>query len=504
VDTILLAAKNIYKSFGGVHALNDVSFSVAPAEIHCLVGENGSGKSTLVKVLSGIHVPDAGEIILNGNIYSKMSVATAIHEGIQVIYQDLSLFSHMSVAENIATNKLISQNKKIINWKEIYLIAEEQLAKVNVSIDLKSPIEKLSISNQQLVTICRALSLDAKILFMDEPTTALTKKEVDRLLSIIVDLKKTSDMSVVFISHKLDEVMEIADNVTIFRDGKKVGDFPGNEIDEQKLIFYMTGKNIEYKKYTRDNADNTPVLTVKNLTRKPNYRNIDFSLRRGDILGITGLLGSGRTELAYTLFGLNPQDSGDILLNGKGFNPKAPSRAIQAHVSLLPENRQTQGIYLNKSISDNINVSVLDKVSNKFGILNFPLQAKVANDAVGKLQIKAKNILADVSELSGGNQQKVVLGKWIETNPEILILDSPTVGVDIGSKSEIYKYIQELALAGLGIILISDEIPELVANCNKILIFQDGKIIGEVTEEETDSEKVYVKIKNILNNAGGE
>jgi simple sugar transport system ATP-binding protein len=494
----LLDAKHIYKSFGGVHALNDVNFSVSPAEIHCLVGENGSGKSTFVKILSGVHIPDSGEIVLNGNSYSKMSVGVAIREGIQVIYQDLSLFSHMSVAENIATNKLISQNKKIISWKEIFSIAEEQLAKVNVSIDPKSPLEKLSISNQQLIAICRALSLDAKILFMDEPTTALTKKEVDKLLSIVVGLKQ-NNMSIVFISHKLDEVIEIADNVTIFRDGEKIGDFLNTEIDEKKLIFYMTGKNIEYKKYERENKEDVSILEVKNLTRLPNYKNISFSLRKGDILGITGLLGSGRTELAYTLFGLNRQDSGSLILNGKEYNPKSPCDAIDEHISLLPENRQTQGVYINRSVCDNISVSVLERVSNKFGIIKRKVQQNVAKDVVEKLRIKTKDILTRISELSGGNQQKIVLGKWIETNPDILVLDSPTVGVDIGSKSEIYNYIQMLAHAGLGIILISDEIPELIANCNKILVLQEGVIVGKIEESQLASDNLYEKIKSFMN-----
>jgi simple sugar transport system ATP-binding protein len=438
---------------------------VSPAEIHCLVGENGSGKSTLVKVISGVHEPDSGEIILNGNKYTKMTVINSIHEGVQVIYQDLSLFPHMSVAENIATNKLIGENKKIINWRQVNAIAEEQLAKINISLDLKSPVEKLSIANMQIVAICRALSLDAKILFMDEPTTALTKKEVDKLLSIVNDLKK-SGMSVVFISHKLDEVMEVADNVTIFRDGAKVGDFNVSELDEGKLVYYMTGRNIEYKRYKRSEDDGSDILSIKNLTREPNYRNINLSLRKGDIVGLTGLLGSGRTELALTLFGLNPPDSGSIELGGKAYRPKTPTAAVNAGVSMLPENRQTQGAFLGRSIKDNISASVLGKISNKAGVISSEKERGMAEDAVRKLNVKTAGIESKVEELSGGNQQKVVLGKWTETQPAVFILDSPTVGVDIGSKSEIYEYIQQLAHKG-GVILISDEIPT-VANCNSL------------------------------------
>jgi simple sugar transport system ATP-binding protein len=495
MDAAILNAKKISKSFGGVHALEEIDFSVFPTEIHCLVGENGSGKSTLVKVISGVHAPDSGEIILNGNSYQRMTVGNAIHEGIQVIYQDLSLFSHMSVAENIATNKLISQNRKYINWDEIYSIAEDQLARINVSMDIRSPVEKLSISNMQLVAICRALSLDARILFMDEPTTALTKKEVDKLLSIVLDLKKNG-MSVVFISHKLDEIMEVADRVTIFRDGRKVGDFPGSEMDEKKLVYHMTGKNIEYRKYERENTDDEVILEIKDLTRVPNYENISLSLRRGDILGITGLLGSGRTELALTLFGLNPQDNGVIHLHGKEYKPRNPTDAVLSHVSLLPENRQTQGVYLKKSICENISAAVLDKITNKFGVVMTKMQRDIAGDAVRRLRIKTSGIDAEVRELSGGNQQKVVLGKWIETNPEILILDSPTVGVDIGSKAEIYEYIQELARRGYGIILISDEISELIANCNKILVLRDGKIVSRIEEGEADPAILHERIRS--------
>ena len=478
----ILAANHICKSFGGVHALRDVSLSVSPAEIHCLVGENGSGKSTLVKVISGVHAPDSGEIILNGNKYSKMSVRGSIREGVQVIYQDLSLFAHMNVAENIATNKLISQNRRLVSWNDIYQIAEEQLARINVSMDLKSSVERISISNMQLVAICRALSLDAKILLMDEPTTALTKKEVDKLLSIVMDLKKNG-MSVVFISHKLDEVMEVADNVTIFRDGNKVGDFSGRELNEKKLSYYMTGRNIEYSRYQRSTKDDGPVLEIKELTRKPNYEKISLTVRKGDIVGITGLLGSGRTELALTLFGLNPQDSGTMLLNEKEYRPASPTQAVEAGVSMLPEDRQTQGAYLEKSISDNICAAVLKKISGRMGILQRGKQEKIAQDALTRLNVKASGIHANVGELSGGNQQKVVLGKWIETQPQVLILDSPTVGVDIGSKSEIYEYIQMLAKQGLALILISDEIPELLANCNRLLVLREGKIAGELRKQ---------------------
>jgi simple sugar transport system ATP-binding protein len=496
----ILIAQDICKNFGGVKALQNVNFEVSPAEIHCLVGENGSGKSTLVKVISGVHQADSGTIILNGRSYQKMSVINAIHEGVQVIYQDLSLFMHMNVAENIATNKLISQNKRYINWKEIYEIAEKQLSRIGVSLDLKAPVEKLSISNMQLVAICRALSLDAKILFMDEPTTALTNTEVDKLLSIVMELKNKG-MSIVFISHKLDEIMEVADRVAIFRDGQKVGDFPSGELDEKKLIFYMTGKNVMYSRYQRFKED-SEVLRVEDLTRESHYSHLNMSLHKGEILGLTGLLGSGRTEFALSLFGLNPPNSGRIFIKGKPYTPTSPEHAIKNRISLVPEDRQTQGIYLTKSISDNVSASILDRLSNRIGLLKKNKQDQIALDVVRNLNVKTSGINADVQDLSGGNQQKVVLGKWIETNPEILILDSPTVGVDIGSKAEIYESIKALAAQGMAILLISDELPELLANCNRLMLLKEGRIVGEIDEKDFEAKDIKENINRIMTSDG--
>ena len=301
-------------------------------------------------------------------------IADIKSRGVTVIYISHKLDEILYLADEIT----------VLKDGDVY----KRQARINVSMDLKSSVEKLSISNMQLVAICRALSLDAKILFMDEPTTALTKKEVDKLLSIVMDLKKNG-MSVVFISHKLDEVMEVADNVTIFRDGNKVGDFSGRELNEKKLSYYMTGRNIEYSRYQRSTKDDGPVLEIKELTRKPNYEKISLTVRKGDIVGITGLLGSGRTELALTLFGLNPQDSGTMLLNGKEYRPASPTQAVEAGVSMLPEDRQTQGAYLEKSISDNICAAVLKKISGRMGILQRGKQEKIAQDALTRLNVKA-------------------------------------------------------------------------------------------------------------------
>ena len=486
MNSKILTASNLYKSFGAVRALKNVSFEVSHKQIHCLVGENGSGKSTFVKIVAGVLDPDQGQIILNGNSYTKCSVRDSIKEGVQVIYQDLSLFPHMSVAENIATNKLIVQNKRLINWHEIRKVAQDQLDRIGVSIDLNEPVENISIANKQLIAICRALSLDAKILFMDEPTTALTKNEVNRLISIVLDLKKKG-ISVVFISHKLDEVMEVADQVAIFRDGEKVGDFKSSEVNEKMLAYHMTGRKVEYPRYIRKHEDEKPLLETRNLTSNGKYNDINLKVRKGDIFGIIGLLGAGRTEFALSLFGLNPQDAGKVFVEGKECRFKTPYQAIKKGISLVPENRQAQGCYMGKSITDNICSGILERVKKAFGILDTVVMEKKASETMKELNIVAKDTATEIQNLSGGNQQKVVFGKWITTVPKVLILDSPTVGVDVGSKEEIYERIQYFASQGMGIILISDEIPEILANCNKLLVMQSGKAVAYLDNADLEA-----------------
>lgn len=493
----ILTAKNISKSFIGVRALQDVSLSIQQGEIRCLVGENGSGKSTFVKVIAGVVVPDAGEIILNNNIYQKLTPIGAIHEGVQVIYQDMALFPQMTVAENIAMNKMIALHRRIVNWKEIYQTAEEQLQLIGISLDLQAPVGSLSVANRQLVAICRALSLNAKILFMDEPTTALTKKEVDRLLAIVMDLK-SKGLSVVFISHKLKEIFEVADAITIFRDGKKVGDFDSKELDHQRLTYHMTGREVKYPRYERTWDDEAALFEVRNLTKRGNYYNINFSVRPGDIFGITGLLGSGRTELALSLFGLNPPDAGEILLQGKACAIKSPGYAIEQGIALLPEDRQTEGLFLKKSIRENVSSTILDRLKTKIGFVNQKTQGEIVGASVKKLRIATPGIETPARNLSGGNQQKTVLAKWMVTGPQLFILDTPTVGVDVGSKAEIYEQIHGFASQGMGVILISDELEEILANCNKVLIMYDGQAVGILEEDDLEKEDIGERILTMM------
>lgn len=500
---MILRAENISKAFIGVQALDNVSVNIKKGSIHCLAGENGSGKSTFVKTMSGIYEPDAGNIILNGKSFSKLTPIQAMDEGIQVIYQDLSLFQHMTVAENIALSRLRQDGKKHINWNSVNKIATEQLEKINVDIDLNATMMETSMANKQLTAICRALAQDAKLLFMDEPTSALTKQEVENLVKVVNDLKKQG-LAIVFISHKLDEVFEISDEITIFRDGKKIGDFDSKELDEKKLAYHMTGRDVSYPKYVRTFKDNSPLLEVKNLSKKGNYQDVNFSVRQGDILGLTGLLGSGRTELALSLFGLNSPTSGEIVFEGKSMRIGSPSEAQKAGIALLPEDRATQGLFQQRSIKENVSATMLHEISNGLSILNKKKEEELAESSVKELKVRTPSIETTIGSLSGGNQQKNVVAKWVNTAPKLFIMDSPTVGIDIGSKAEIYELIQSFADKGMAIILITDELEELMTNCNRVLVMEHKRCVALLDEEDLAKEDAERTISELISGVSGQ
>ncbi|MDO4343332.1 MAG: sugar ABC transporter ATP-binding protein [Eubacteriales bacterium] len=496
----ILTAKNLGKSFGGIHALKEINLTIHENEIHCFAGMNGSGKSTFIKCVSGIYEPDCGEIILNGKTYSHLTPQEAISEGIQVIYQDLSLFPHLTIAENIAINKIMNQGKRLVNWKEIYSVASAQLEKIGVEMDLNDTIQESTMANCQLTAICRALAMDAKLIFMDEPTTALTAREVKRLLAVVMDLKKKG-YAIVFISHKLDEIFDVADKITVFRDGQIVGNFESSSLDKKKLTQYMTGSEVEYHRYVRTCREDTPVLTVDHLSQKDNYTDISFSVRPGDILGLTGLLGSGRTELGLTLFGLNQHTSGTIMLEGKEIKRPTPEFMRKQGVGLLPENRSVQGLFAGKSIRQNLSSASLSELTGRLGILDVKKEEQLAEKMIADMNVKAASMEAPVETLSGGNQQKTVIGKWIAGNPRLFIMDAPTVGIDVGSKAEIYDKIQYYASKGMAILLISDEIEEIICNCNRILVMAQGKQVAMIEEEErlaTDPALLEEKIMRLM------
>lgn len=494
----ILSASNISKSFIGVRALNNIDITINAGEIHCLAGENGCGKSTLVKCISGVYTPDEGTIRIEGQTCGSMTPIEAMNHGIQVIYQDLSLFQHMTVAENIAISKLKFENTKIINWKTIKAIAKEQLDKIGVTMDLDETVGEISMANKQMVAICRALAQNAKILFMDEPTTALTKTEVSHLMKVMLELKKKG-LAIVFISHKLDEVFEVADKITIFRNGNKIGDFNSSDLDEKSLSYYMTGREIEYPRYHRTYKDNTPILSVEHLTRKGQYEDMSLTVRPGDIIGLTGLLGSGRTELAMSLFGLNKTQAGVIKVNGKEVDINSPMVAKKYGIALLPEDRSREGLFIERKIKENISAPIIDTICKK-GIVNRKKENEIAEKYVEELKVRTPSIETVVGTLSGGNQQKVVISKWIATSPKVFIMDTPTVGIDIGSKAEIYEQIHKFADEGMAIILISDEIQEVMANCNRVLVMAHGKCVVELSEEDLMQEGADKHLAEIIGN----
>lgn len=494
--SLVLSLFHVTKRYGGVVALQDVDFSVLRGEVHGLVGENGSGKSTLVKIATGVVQPEPGaEIVVEGRRVPRLTPYLAFHLGIHVVYQDLSLFPNLSVAENIFAHEYIERNQKFVSWSDIERRAKEVFERIGINIDPRAILGRLPFADQQLVAICRAIASEAKLIILDEPTASLTFREVQRLFGFIRELK-AQGIAFVFISHRLDEVLEISDRVTVLRDGVKVGTFPKEELNKAHLSFLMTGKEIAAQSLIAPLRSEEEILRIENLTRRGEYNDVNFSLHRGEILGLIGPRGSGRTELALTLFGLNPPDSGKIFLEGREVTFRSNRDAIRQGIGYVPENRLLQGLILDQPVADNIVVTILDKLVERLGFLHPLKKLSVANRAVRDFGIKAPAVDAPVRALSGGNQQKVVLARWILTAPRILILDTPTHGVDVAAKESIYEVILTLARdKSIGIILISDEEHEVLQICHRILVMREGRIIreykpGEVTEEELRKEIV--------------
>jgi len=490
MSSAFLKMKNISKRYAGVRALDNVNLEIQAGEAHCLAGINGSGKSTLIKIISGVEVPDAGsEIFINGVRSLNRTSIDSIHQGIEVIYQDLSLFPNLTVAENIGISRMISGKRKFLRKKEYIDIARKAMNRINIDIPLDHKVETLSIADQQLVAICRALTGELKLLIMDEPTTALTKKEVDALLTVVTDLKKKG-IAILFVSHKLNEVMDVAERVTVLRDGVEIGCYPASELDSSKIEYLMTGGNFTYSKNEEVYSSDAPLLEVESLSKKDNYRDVSFVLHPGEILGITGLLGSGRTELAMSLFGMNPFESGSVKLKGESINFKSVEEAVAKGVAYVPENRLVQGLVMEQSVSKNTVVTIIDRLLKRPGVINHGLKDKLVKDLVSEFNIKIPSVHAPVSTLSGGNQQKVVLAKWIATEPKLLILDGPTVGVDVAAKGSIHEAIKQLAKNGLGVIIISDEVAEVLNSCHRVAVMNRGRIISEFSTKDAQEEDI--------------
>lgn len=483
----------ISKSFAGVHALQNVDMTIYEGETRCLAGENGGGKSTLIKVISGFYTPDEGQIEIAGKVYSKLTPQQAIKEGIQIIYQDFSIFPNLTVAENIAISFERLHGRQLVDWNSIKKNAQRALDMVNIHMDLQALVGSLSVADRQLVAICRALLQDTKLLVMDEPTTALTRKEVDSLFKVVRDLQKKG-ISILFVSHKLEEVFEIAEELTILRNGKKVIEGPMKDFDRAKFIFHMTGRTIETTRFEPPEVSGKPLLKVENIGITDLFQDISFEVNEGEIVGITGLLGSGRSELARALFGLEKITTGKVFVDGTQIKPGSVKDAIANGIAYVPEDRLTEGLFLPHTISNNIFAATINNMLDKKKLIS---RAKVRNcttEWIDELSIVTPSGELPVQSLSGGNQQRVVLAKWLATNPKILILNSPTVGVDIGSKTDIHTYTRKLAKSGMGVIIISDDIPEVMDNCNRVLVMKKGRIVASMSIDELNSDTLSNKL----------
>ncbi|MDD4080101.1 MAG: sugar ABC transporter ATP-binding protein [Eubacteriales bacterium] len=474
----LVELKTINKMFSGVSVLKNVDLSVYAGEVLCLVGENGSGKSTLIKIISGVYPYEGGELYLAGKHFAKPTPTQSINEGIQVIYQDFSVFSNLTVAENIAMSSNIQNKKKIVNWRRNHKIASEALKKIDVKMDLEAELASLSVAQKQIVAISRAISQKAKLIIMDEPTTALTRKEIDRLFEIIRGLK-AQGIAIIFVSHKLDEVFEICDRIAVIRSGEIVVDLPVEEFPRDKLVYYMIGKDIQEECFACSPSAENPMIRVNNISRRGEFRNVSFSVRPGEILAITGQLGSGRTELALSLFGINPIQSGEIFIQGKKVKIKNQREARKLGIAYLPEDRLSEGLYMNRSLGDNFSSVIISQLKNRFGIIKNAVLESNSNYWIEKLGMTRKRYTTPASDFSGGNQQRIVLGKWLATSPKIFVLNGPTVGVDVKSKSEIHAVIKDLAAQGMAVIIISDDIGEILSTSSKVIVMRDHHIIFE-------------------------
>jgi ribose transport system ATP-binding protein len=479
---------NISKSFGGVIALEDVTFQVFPGEIHALVGENGAGKSTLVKILSGAIQKDEGHIKIDGESVPVKSPHAARKLGIGIIYQEFTLAPEMTVAENVYLHHL-SNRRGFMNWPVLFEQADQLIKSIGFTINPRHKIKDLSIANQQVVEITKALSEDVKILILDEPTAVLSPNETERLFEVLRQLK-SQNVSIVYISHRLDEIFQIADKITVLKDGHKVGEVASSDVTTSEIIQMMIGRKLTTMFPKRKTNLVEEIFSVKDLQRGKRVKNVSFSLRKGEILGLTGLVGSGRTETLRAIFSADSKDDGEIIINHRVRKIKSPRQAVHSGIALVPEDRKNQGVILSMAVKDNITMSMINSISSKIGILKKSKEESIVEELIQKLQIKTNNIRTTVSHLSGGNQQKVVLAKWFGRNCKVILLDEPTRGVDVGTKVEIYQLINELAEQGLGIVMVSSELSEIIGMCDRALVMRGGQLQGILNKEELTEENI--------------
>jgi simple sugar transport system ATP-binding protein len=485
----LITLEGIDKRFGGVQALRNVSLRIRPGEVQSVAGENGSGKSTLIKILAGVYRGDGGTIVIGNQRFKSLRPVAAIRHGIQVIYQDFSLFPNLSVGENLALNRLLENRRWLVRWRSVRKTARAALAALGIDMNLDQPLGELSVAEKQLVAIARALLDDARLIIMDEPTTALTGVEVDALLKIIRRLTQEG-VAILFVSHKLGEVLTISDRLTILRNGEVVAEGLAAEFDEAKITYHMTGRTLQAGRFTLpENWKKRPLLKVDKLSG-PAVHDVSFELCEGEIVGLAGLLGSGQTSLALMLFGVRPCRRGGLSIRGARKRIRNVQDAIAAGIAYLPEDRLAEGLFLDQSVERNTVAANLASLRNRAGLLPPSRIEEEARRWLTELAIETPSGRIPVSALSGGNQQRVVLAKWLSTKPSILILNGPTVGVDVGSRQAIHDKLRELAAGGMGILLISDDLPELAHNCNRILVMHQGRVVDELSGADCDGEAI--------------
>ncbi|MBZ2175878.1 sugar ABC transporter ATP-binding protein [Schnuerera sp. xch1] len=488
-DKNILEMRNIVKTFPGVQALKGVDLNVKYGEIHALLGENGAGKSTLVKCLIGIYQKTSGEIVFESECIDNYTTADALRMGISMIHQELSPVEHRSIMENIWLGREPKTKLGFVDHNKMYEITKEVLKRIDLDEDPKTLMADLSVAKIQMIEIAKAISYNAKLIIMDEPTSALTNKEIDQLFTIMRKLKEEGK-SIIYISHKLEEIFTICDTITVYRDGEYIGTERVSDIDTPTLIKMMVGRNVNelYPKVKCDTGDIK--LEVDNLTSEGAFRDVSFKVRKGEILGIAGLVGAGRTELIETLFGLRKKTYGQIKIDGKEVDVRTPQEAKGKKMALLTEDRRLNGIFPMLTVFQNITIANLFKYENKFRLFNHKEAIRDVNEYVESIQIKTPSIYQRMENLSGGNQQKVLVARWLMTSPEILIMDEPTRGIDVGAKAEIYKLISTLAEQGKSVILVSSELPEVMRMSDTIMVMYEGRVAGilnnskDLTQEE--------------------
>ncbi len=492
-----LELRQIHKRFGGVHALRGVDLTLDRGEAYHLLGENGCGKSTVIKVMSGAHAPDEGEIILEGKTFRSLSPIQSLEAGIETVYQDLSLLPNLTVAENVALNEQLVRGggrlARLFDRKRLMETAAGALKTVGLPTDrafLNTVVSDLPLASRQLVAIARAIATKAKLVIMDEPTTSLTRREVDNLISVVERLR-SENVAVLFVTHKLDECYRIGGHAVVFRDGECVAQGPIEQYTKTEIAELMTGRAIAAERYRTAKPGDGELFATKGLGCGSSFRDVTLSVKKGEILGITGLADSGRNELAMAIAGVAPATAGTMALDGKTAKVRNPADAIEIGIGYVPEDRLAEGLFLDKSIFENEIALVVKKLASHFGIVDKEKGRSLAAKLSEDMRLNTRDLDLPVGALSGGNQQRVLIGRWLSIEPKLLVLHGPTVGVDVGSKDTIYRAIQALAEAGMGLIIVSDDLPELLQNTDRILVMNGGRIVAEYETEAVDEEQLY-------------